>query len=164
MLPDDVEVTVCGCAVLSPATGSTFPGGHKPLVGFLRTAQLPASAGPIFVGAVTEVPFVPADDAADMVDVDELVDAREEAEFWRTSCFRGPPDANIILLSSSSFIPEYAFPFAPLLHPIFPFWKFTGGATAVMEEKRLDVPSLVFPANTSTLLLRLPSPVSLPHA
>lgn len=72
--PDVAELTGCGLAVVMPVAGSALPGGQSPLDGFLRTAQLPDSP------EVTLVPFVCAEDA-DMVDVDEFVEAREDDEF-----------------------------------------------------------------------------------
>lgn len=57
-----------------PVAGSAFPGGQRPRVGFLRTAQLPESPDD------TLVPFVCAEEA-DMVEAEEFVEAREEDEF-----------------------------------------------------------------------------------
>ena len=90
--PDVAELTACGRAVLSPVAGSAFPGGHRPLVGFFRTAQLLVSPDD------TLVPFVCAEDA-DIVDVDEFVDARDDDEFCRVAVLRGP-GANILETSS----------------------------------------------------------------
>jgi len=61
-----------------PVAGSALPGGHKPRVGFFLVAQLPASDD------VVPLPFV-CTEVGDMVEVDEaeLVDAREDDEFWR---------------------------------------------------------------------------------
>ena len=42
--PEVAELTVCGRAVDIPVAGSALPGGQRPLVGFFRAAQLPASA------------------------------------------------------------------------------------------------------------------------
>lgn len=76
LAPEVAELTACGLAVVMPVAGSALPGGHSPLVGFFRTAQLPDSPD------VTLVPFVCAEDA-DMVDVDEFVEASDEDEFCR---------------------------------------------------------------------------------
>lgn len=94
--PDVAELTGCGLAVVMPVAGSALPGGQSPLDGFFRTAQLPDSPD------VTLLPFVCVEDA-DMVDVDELLEAREEDEFCLWAVLRGP-EANI-LVPSSLFMP-----------------------------------------------------------
>ena len=85
--PDVAVLTVCGRAVEMPVAGSALPGGHSPLAGFFRCAQLLESAG------VDATPFVCAAGAV-IVDVDvdelvELVEAIEEEEFCRCTVFRG---------------------------------------------------------------------------
>lgn len=109
-----------------PVAGSALPGGHNPRVGFFRTAQLPDSPD------VTLVPLVCADDA-DMVDVEEFVEASEEDEFCRWAVLRGP-EANIL---SSLFMA--ARPFSSCaLHVVFG-WNDKGGATAVIGGNRESV-------------------------
>lgn len=76
MAPEVAELTACGRAVVMPVAGSALPGGQSPLVGFFRTAQLPDSP------EVTLVPLVWAEEA-DMVDVDEFVEASDDDEFCR---------------------------------------------------------------------------------
>lgn len=65
-----------------PVAGSAFPGGHSPRVGFFRAAQLAASVP----GACT-APFAcgccDCCGVAEMVLVEEAVDAMDEDEFWR---------------------------------------------------------------------------------
>ncbi len=76
--PDDTELTGCGRAVEMPVAGSALPGGHSALVGFFLVAQLFASV------AAGATPFVCTGGAVTVaVDEAELVDAREEDEFWR---------------------------------------------------------------------------------
>lgn len=74
--PDVAELTACGRAVDMPVAGSALPGGHNPRVGFFRVAQLPDSVDDALV------PLVCAEDA-EMVDVEESVEAIEDEEFWR---------------------------------------------------------------------------------
>jgi hypothetical protein len=92
VMPEVAELTACGLAVEMPVAGSALPGGQSPRVGFFRTAQLPDSP------EVTLVPLVCAEEA-EMVDVDELVEASEEDEFCRCAVLRGP-EANILVPSS----------------------------------------------------------------
>ena len=120
-----VELTACGRAVVMPVAGSALPGGQSPLVGFFRTAQLLDSP------EVTLVPFVCTEEA-DMVDVDEFVEASEEDEFCRWAVLRGP-EANI-LVPSSLFMAARPFPSAAF-HVVFG-WNDKGGATAVMGGNR----------------------------
>ena len=79
--PDVAEFTVCGRAVDMPVAGSAFPGGQRPLAGFFRAAQLPASA------AVGTTPFVCTEGAVtvdvEAVELVELVEAIDEDEFCR---------------------------------------------------------------------------------
>jgi len=74
--PDVAELTACGRAVDIPVAGSALPGGHSPRVGFFRVAQLPAS------DEFALVPFVCVEDA-EIVEVEELVEAMEDEEFCR---------------------------------------------------------------------------------
>lgn len=118
----------CGLApAVIPVAGSAFPGGHSPLEGFFLVAKLPASDD------VPLVPFVCADDA-DIVEVEELVDAMDEDEFCRWTVLRGP--GLNILLTSSEFMAPKPLPLAephPKLEGLVPVgWKFTGVATAVI--------------------------------
>jgi len=123
--PDVAALTVCGRAVDRPVAGSAFPGGHNPRgVGFFLAAQLPASEG----GAL--VPFDWTEDA-EMVEVDELVEAMEEDEFWRWTDLRGPV-LNILPTSSEFMAPK---PLPLELQPNLVLgWKDKGGATAVIGE------------------------------
>lgn len=72
-----------------PATGSAFPGGQSPRVGFFRAAQL-------LVSDVTgcTAPFADVD-VADTVEVEDAVEAMLELEFWRDRFLRGPAFPNI---------------------------------------------------------------------
>ena len=106
--PDEGVLTACGRAVVMPVAGSALPGGQRPLVGFFRAAQLPASD----VAGV--LPFVWAEEA-DTVDVEELEDAIDEDEFCLCAVLRGP-GANI-LVASSEFIAPNPLPLAAVLHP-----------------------------------------------
>lgn len=72
--PEVAEVTLCGLAVDIPVAASALPGGHRPLEGFFRVAQLPGSEG----GAL--VPLLSTDEA-DMVELEELLEAIDEEEF-----------------------------------------------------------------------------------
>jgi len=119
--PDVAELTACGLAVDIPVAGSALPGGQSPRVGFFRTAQLPDSP------EVTLVPLVCAEEA-EMVDVDELLDANEEDEFCRCAVLRGP-EANI-LVPSSLFMA--ARPLSSAAFHVVLGWNDKGGATAVM--------------------------------
>ena len=121
MAPEVAELTACGLAVVMPFTGSALPGGQSPLVGFFRTAQLPDSPD------VMLVPLVCAEDA-DMVDVDEFVEAMDEEEFCRWTVLRGP-EANI-LVPSSLFMA--ARPLSSAAFHVVLGWNDKGGATAVM--------------------------------
>lgn len=123
--PEVAELTACGRAVVMPVAGSALPGGQSPLVGFFRTTQLPDSP------EVTLVPLVWAEEA-DMVDVDEFVEASDDDEFCRWAVFRGP-EANI-LEPSSLFMAARPLSSAAL-HVVFG-WKDKGGATAVMGGNR----------------------------
>lgn len=111
--PDVAELTVCGRAVDMPVAGSAFPGGHRPLAGFFRAAQLPASAE---VGAAT--PFVCTDGAVtvevEVVELVELVEAIDEDEFCRWAVLRGP-GVNILLTSSEFITPK---PLPLEVHPM----------------------------------------------
>jgi len=74
--PDVAAFTVCGLAVDRPVAGSAFPGGHRPRgVGFFLTPQFPSDDGALVPLDCTE--------GAEMVEVDELVEAMEEDEFCR---------------------------------------------------------------------------------
>ena len=109
-----------------PVAGSDFPGGHRPLAGFLRAAQLPASVG------VDPAPFVCTGDAVtvEALEAVEEVEAIEEDEFCRWAVLRGPGEN--ILLTSSEFIAPKPLPLE--VHPIRVLgWKVRGGATAVIE-------------------------------
>ncbi len=120
--PDGAELTACGRAVVMPVAGSAFPGadGHNPRVGFFRAAQLPASTDDV------TLPFVCAE-GADIVDVDDAVEAMDEDEFCRCTVLRGA-GVNILLTSSWFMVPKPL----PLLHPTLVYdWK-SGGATAVI--------------------------------
>lgn len=91
-----MEFTACGRAVLRPVAGSAFPGGHSPRAGFFLAAQ---AAGSPFDDTLVLLDCI---DDADIVDVEEAVDAMEEEEFCRETGFRGPDAANILLTSSAS--------------------------------------------------------------
>ena len=86
-MAEDV-VTGCGLTVDMPATGSAFPGGHNPRVGFFRVAQLLVS------DTGCTAPFAVVD-VADIVEVDDAVEAMLELEFWRERVLRCPPFPNI---------------------------------------------------------------------
>lgn len=86
--PEAAELTGCGLTVDMPATGSAFPGGHKPRVGFFRVAQLFVS------DRGCTAPFAVVD-VADMVEVDDAVEAMLEVEFWRVRFLRAPAFPNI---------------------------------------------------------------------
>lgn len=76
------------------------------------------------------MPFV-CTDAVEIVEVEELVEAIEEAEFCRCTVLRGP-GANI-LPTSSEFVAKPFCPALAELHPILEVgWKDKGGATAVI--------------------------------
>ena len=119
--PEVAELTACGLAVVIPVAGSAFPGGQSPLVGFFRTAQLPDSPD------VMLVPFVCAEDA-EMVDVEEFVEASDEDEFCRWAVLR--PEANIFVPSSLFMAARPFSSAAP--HDVFG-WNDKGGATAVIR-------------------------------
>ena len=109
--PEGAVLTVCGRAVEIPVAGSALPGGHSPLAGFFRCAQLPESTA---VG----VPLVCCATGAVMVAVDveelfELVEAIDDDEFCRWTVLRGA-GANILLTSSELI----AKPLLLELHPI----------------------------------------------
>lgn len=123
--PEVAELTACGLAVVIPVAGSALPGGQRPLVGFFRTAQLPDSPD------VMLVPLVCAEDA-DMVEVDEFVEASDEEEFCRWAVLRGP-EANI-LVPSSLFMA--ARPFSSAAPHVVFGWNDKGGATAVIRGDR----------------------------
>jgi hypothetical protein len=120
--PEVAELTACGLAVVMPLTGSALPGGQSPRVGFFRTAQLPDSPD------VMLVPLVCAEDA-DMVEVDEFVEAMDEEEFCRWTVLRGP-EANILVPSSLFMAARPLSSAAP--HVVFG-WNDKGGATAVIR-------------------------------
>ena len=125
MAPEVAELTACGLAVVMPVAGSALPGGQSPRVGFFRTAQLPDSP------EVTLVPLVCAEEA-DIVDVDELVEASEEDEFCRCAVLRGP-EANILVPSSLFMV---ARPLSSAELHVVLGWNDKGGATAVMGGNR----------------------------
>ena len=106
--PDDAEDTDCGRAVDKPATGSDFPGGHKPRAGFFLVAQAVESEVPVGIplawtaGAVT-------------VGVEDAEEAMEVDEFVRCAVLRGP-EMNI-LPTSSVLIEERPFGAAPFVVP-----------------------------------------------
>lgn len=112
--PDVAELTGCGLAVDMPVAGSALPGGQSPRVGFFRAAQLFASVP----GACT-APFVwgccDGCDGADMVLVEDAVEARDEDEFWRWAVLRGP-GVNILLTSCSDMVAPKPLPL--VVHPI----------------------------------------------
>lgn len=83
-----VEVTGCGRTVDIPATGSAFPGGHSPRVGFFRVAQMLVS------DTGCTAPFAVVD-VADIVEVDDAVEAMLELEFWRDRLLVGLAFPNI---------------------------------------------------------------------
>lgn len=72
--PDVAELTGCGRAVDMPVAGSALPGGHKPREGFFLAAQLVESA------EVCPAPLAWVD-VAEMVDVEDAVEAMDELEF-----------------------------------------------------------------------------------
>jgi hypothetical protein len=135
LAPEVAELTACGLAVVIPVAGSALPGGHSPLVGFFLTAQLPDSP------EVTLVPLVCAEEA-DMVDVDEFVEASEDDEFCRWAVLRGP-EANI-LVPSSVFMAARPLSSAAL-HVVFG-WNDKGGATAVIRGNRYCAGACLIPA------------------
>lgn len=122
--PEVAEFTDCDLALERPATGSDLPVGHRFFVGFFLILQpaLSDDAAPDPFGC-TEL--------LDTVEVDELVDAMEDAEFCLCKAFRDP-FANI-LPTSSEFMVNPFCPALAELHPILGFgWKDKGGATAVI--------------------------------
>jgi hypothetical protein len=102
-----------------PVAGSALPGGHRPRVGFFLTAQVESDGG-----CTAPLGWVVL---ADMVDVEDAVEAMDELEFCRWAVFRGP-GANI-LLTSSELIPN---PLLPLFHPLGWNELLRGGTTAVI--------------------------------
>lgn len=72
--PEVAEVTLCGLAVDIPVAASALPGGHRPRDGFFRIDQPPGSE----VGALAPLPCT---DGADMVELEELLEATEDDEF-----------------------------------------------------------------------------------
>lgn len=110
-----------------PVAASALPGGHSPLVGFFRNAQLPVSG----VG-VAVFPFVVACTGGATtvaVEVEEALDASEDEEFCRWTVFRGPGE-NILLTSSGFMAPK---PLPLEVHPMRVLgWNDKGGATAVI--------------------------------
>lgn len=123
--PVVAELTACGRAVLMPVAGSALPGGHNPRVGFFLAAQLPAS------DEVALTPLAAPAEGAVMVEVEveELVEARDEEEFCRCTVLRGPV-LNILLTSLSFMAPK---PLPLELQPRRVLgWKLRGGATAVI--------------------------------
>ena len=121
--PEVAKLTGCGRAVEIPVAASALLGGHNPLVGFLRVAQLPASTGagpiPFVCGAGAGAVIVAVEDA----ELVEEIDERDDDEFCRWAVFRGP-GWNIILVTSSELYPSrLEFHFG---------WKDKGGATAVI--------------------------------
>lgn len=123
--PELADAMDCGRAVDMPETGSVLDAGHSPRGAFFRAAHAdpsPAGDGP--------TPFV-CDDEVDMVEFDEAVEARDDEELARWMLLRG---MNIWRYSS----PVIGLaPFATPLDPFHPwremFWKFGGGATAVID-------------------------------
>lgn len=116
--PGPTEAIGCGRAVVIPDTGSVFVAGHNPLGAlFFLAAQAAAS-----------LPFEDArplgcEEDAEMVEVLEACDESEEAEFVRWTLFRGiniapPPLGTLSAVHACRFM----------------FWKFTGGATAVIGD------------------------------
>jgi hypothetical protein len=112
--PGPADAMSCGRAAVIPAMGSVLVAGHNPFGGFvLRVA---AQSVPL-AGAATF--GCDADDEADIVEVADACDERLEDELDRWALFRGmkmPP------------------PFSALHAWRLMFWKFTGGATAVIGE------------------------------
>lgn len=102
-----------------PETGSVLVAGHNPLGAFFRAAQVePSAAGAGPTALVCD------DEAVDIVDADEACEESDEDEFERWALFRG-----INILKSSLM---GAAPLGTPLGPLHLFWKFTGGATAVI--------------------------------
>ena len=107
----------CGFAVESSAVGCDFPGGQSPRAAFFLDSQ---------VSDEFDVPFVTADKADPVVDVEDR-ELTEDEEFVRCTPFRG---MNILPTSSWLIAPRPFWPLA-VLHPILDEgW--TGAATAVI--------------------------------
>lgn len=109
--PGPADEMGCGRVVVMPETGSVLEAGHSPFGGFaLRAAQVDASeAGTPFGCGV----------GAAMVEVVEACEERDEDEFVRWTLLRG--------MNMAPLGPASALHACRLM-----FWKFTGGATAVI--------------------------------
>jgi hypothetical protein len=119
--PDDVDATDCGLAVDIPAVGSALDIGQRYLTGRFLEAASPV--------AVVPAPLEFADDAEIVEEFDER-EFREDEELDRGAVFR---DISILLTSSALIVCRPLE--APLAEPhadLDRFWKFGGGATAVI--------------------------------
>lgn len=117
--PEPADAMDCGRAVDMPETGSVFDAGHSPLGAFFRAAHVdpsPAGAGP--------TPFA-CEETVDIVEVADACEERDEDELERWALLRG-----MNILKSSVLIG--GAPFGTPLEPLHLFWKFGGGATAVI--------------------------------
>lgn len=133
--PGPADAMDCGRAVEIPEMGSVLDAGHSTLGAFFRAAHVdpsPTGEGP--------TPFVCEDDV-DKVELVEACEERDEDEFVRWALLRG---MNILKSSVLMGAAPLGTPLAAL-HPCREmFWKFGGGATAVID---LDVRSERLPVN-----------------
>ena len=144
--PELAEGMGCERAVDMPEMGSALDGGHSPRGAFLRAHvdPSPCCTGP--------PPFVCAEEV-DIVLLDDAVDESDDDELARWTLFRG---MNIARYSS------VVIGFAPLATPLEPFhpawremfWKFGGGATAVID---MEVRSGGFRVSSSWIVRGLAS-------
>lgn len=110
-----------------PEMGSVFDAGHSPLGAFFRAAHVepsPAGADP--------TPFACCgdDDDVEMVELLDACEERDEDELERWALLRG---MNILKSSVLMGGAPLGTPLAPV-HPCREmFWKFGGGATAVID-------------------------------
>ena len=107
-----------------PETGSVLVAGHSPLGAFLRAAQVEPS-----VAGAEPTPFG-CDDEDDIVEALEACDDSEEELLERWALLRG-----MSILKSSVLIGAAPFGTTTALDPLHRFWKFGGGATAVIDSK-----------------------------
>jgi len=76
--PGPAEAMGCGRVVVIPAMGSVLVAGHSPFGGFVLRAAHADASGP-FEGAA---PFA-CDEGADMVEVDDACDDKDDDELVR---------------------------------------------------------------------------------
>lgn len=118
--PELAEAMDCGRVFVMPETGSVLVVGHSPLGAFFRAAHVdpsPAGADPTLLDC---------EDVADAVEVEDACEDSDDDELERCAVFRG------MYMRNSSVVMGVA-PLGTPLDPLHLFWKFGGGATAVID-------------------------------